>query len=67
VKHIEDTTSKAIKRAVVEVLSDHVLAVARIRWHSYDIASNTRGEHNGVQKLICDDNPYAFYIYCFAY
>jgi hypothetical protein len=30
VKHIEDTTSKAIKRAVVEVLSDHVLAVARI-------------------------------------
>jgi hypothetical protein len=29
VKHIEDTASKAIKRAVVEVLSDHVLAVCK--------------------------------------
>jgi hypothetical protein len=26
-----------------------------------------RGEFNGVQKLIRDENPYAFYIHCFAH
>jgi len=26
-----------------------------------------RGEFNGVQKLIRDENPYAFYVYCFAH
>jgi hypothetical protein len=25
-----------------------------------------RGEFNGLQKLIRDENPYAFYVYCFA-
>ena len=62
VKHVKDTTSEAIKKGVVEVLSDHGLAIARIRGQGYDGASNMRGEFNGVQKLIRDDNPYAFYI-----
>jgi hypothetical protein len=26
-----------------------------------------RGEFNGLQKLIQDENPYAFYIHCFAH
>jgi hypothetical protein len=26
-----------------------------------------RGEFNGVQKLIRDENPYAFYVHCFAH
>ena len=26
-----------------------------------------RGEFNGLQKLIRDENPYAFYIHCFAH
>ncbi len=25
-----------------------------------------RGEFNGMQKLIRDENPYAFYVHCFA-
>ncbi|KAJ1275611.1 hypothetical protein BS78_05G148400 [Paspalum vaginatum] len=33
----------------------------------YDGASNTRGEFNGVQKLIKDENPYAIYVHCFAH
>jgi hypothetical protein len=67
VKHVKDTTSEAIKKGVVEVLSDHGLAIARIRGQGYDGASNMRGEFNGVQKLIRDDNPYAFYVHCFAH
>ncbi|KAJ1261742.1 hypothetical protein BS78_09G054600 [Paspalum vaginatum] len=33
----------------------------------YDGASNMRGEFNGLQKQICDENPYAFYVHCFAH
>jgi hypothetical protein len=39
------------------VLSDHSLAIARIRGQGYDRASNMRGEFNGVQKLIVMTTP----------
>jgi uncharacterized protein YoxC len=38
-----------------------------LRGQGYDGASNMRGEFNGVQKLIHDENPYAFYVHCFAH
>jgi hypothetical protein len=49
------------------VLSDHGLVVAKLRGQGYDGASNMRAEFNGLQKLIQDENPYAFYIHCFAH
>jgi len=67
IKHVKLTTSEALKRAIVEVLSAHGLTIAKIRGQGYDGASNMRGEYNGVQKLIRDENPYAFYIHCFAH
>jgi len=67
IKHVKETTSEALKRAIVEVLSAHGLTIAKIRGQRYDGASNMRGEFNGVQKLIRDENPYAFYIHCFAH
>ncbi|WVZ56099.1 hypothetical protein U9M48_006678 [Paspalum notatum var. saurae] len=33
----------------------------------YDGASNMRGQFHGLQRLVLDENPYAFYIYCFAH
>ena len=38
-----------------------------LRGQGYDGASNMRGEFNGLQKLIRDENPYAFYVHCFAH
>jgi hypothetical protein len=67
IKHVKDTTSESLKRALVEMLSDHGLVVARLRGQGYDGASNMRGEFNGLQKLIRDENPFAFYIHCFAH
>ena len=67
IKHVKLTTSEALKRAIVEVLSAHGLTIAKIRGQGYDGASNMRGEFNGVQKLIRDENPYAFYVHCFAH
>src|SRR3954462_4623054 len=33
----------------------------------YDGASNMRGEFNGLQRKIIDENPYAFYVHCYAH
>ena len=58
IKHVKETTSEALKIAVVQVLSAHGLTIAQLRGQGYDGASNMRGEFNGVQKLIRDENPY---------
>jgi hypothetical protein len=67
IKHVKDTTSKSLKKALVDMLSDHGLVVANIGGQEYDCASNMRGEFNGHQKLILDENPFAFYIHCCAH
>ncbi|XP_062180364.1 uncharacterized protein LOC133884813 [Phragmites australis] len=66
-KHVTETTSDALKGALFELLSTHGLDIARVRGQGYDGASSMRGEFNGLQKLIRDENPYAFYVHCFAH
>ena len=66
-KHVEDTTSNALKKSLLEMLAKYGLSVARLRGQGYDGASNMRGEFNGLQKQIHDENPYAFYVHCFAH
>jgi hypothetical protein len=67
IKHVKDTISESLKKALVDMLSDHGLVVANIRGQGYDGASNMRGEFNGLQKLIRDENPFTFYIYYFIH
>jgi hypothetical protein len=67
IKHVKDTTSESLKKALLQVLNDHSLVVANIRGQGYDGASNMRGEFNGLRKLIIDKNPSAFYIHCFVH
>jgi hypothetical protein len=66
-KHVEDTTSSALKKALLDVLAEYGLSIARLRGQGYDGTSNMRGEFNGLQKQICDENPHAFYVHCFAH
>jgi hypothetical protein len=65
--HVESCTAAALKEAPVKMLNSHKLPISRIHGQGYDGASNMRGEFNGVQKLIRDENPYAFYVHCFAH
>jgi hypothetical protein len=67
VQHVNKCTAAALKQALVSMLSSHKLTISRLRGQGYDGASNMRGEFNGVQKLIRDENPYAFYVHCFAH
>ena len=67
IKHITYCTSAGIKEALVDVLQYHGLLISRLRGQGYDGASNMRGEFNGLQKLVRDEAPYAFYVHCFAH
>ncbi|KAJ1685343.1 hypothetical protein LUZ63_016733 [Rhynchospora breviuscula] len=67
IQHIERCTAVALKEALVNMLCSHKLSISMLRGQGYDGASNMRGEFNGVQKLIRDENPYAFYVHCFAH
>ena len=67
VEHVTDTTSMSLKRALDDMLLDHGLSIHNIRGQGYDGASNMRGEFHGLQRLVLDENPYAFYIHCFAH
>jgi hypothetical protein len=66
-KHVEDTTSNTLKKDLLEMLGAYGLSIARLRGQGYDGASNMRGEFNGLQKQIRDQNPYTFYVHCFAH
>ncbi|KAJ1255625.1 hypothetical protein BS78_K180300 [Paspalum vaginatum] len=66
-QHVEKCTTAALKEALVGMLSSYKLSISMLRGQGYDGASNMRGEFNGVQKLIRDENPYAFYVHCFAH
>jgi hypothetical protein len=58
-KHVEDTTSLSLKMALLDVLDEYGLSIDRLRGQGYDGASNMRGEFNGLQKQIRDENPHA--------
>jgi hypothetical protein len=65
--HVVDTTYEALKVALFGILDKYNLSISRIRGQGYDGASNMRGEFNGLQKKILDENPHAFYVHCFAH
>jgi hypothetical protein len=60
INYVRETTSEALKVALVGILDHHKLSIHRIRGQGYDGASNMRGEFNGLQRNILEENPYAF-------
>jgi ribosomal protein L22 len=65
--HVSDTAALTLKKCIYSVLSKHQLDIQNIRRHGYDGASNMRGGWNGLQALVSNDCPYAYYIHCFAH
>jgi len=65
--HVANTAALTLQKGIYFVLSQHKLAIENIRGQEYDGASNMRGEWNGLQALISNDCPYAYYIHCFAH
>jgi len=49
------------------MLRRYGLSISKIRGQGYDGASNMRGQFHGLQRLVLNENPFAFYIHCFAH
>jgi hypothetical protein len=47
-KHVEDTTSNVLKKALLQMLGSNGLSISKLRGQGYDGASNMRGEFNGL-------------------
>ena len=43
------------------------MPIENLRCQSYDGASNMSGRYNGVQALICQEQPLAYYNHCTAH
>ena len=56
-----------LKNEIYAILSRHCLNIQNIRGHGYDGASNMCGEWKGLQALVLNDCPYAYYVHCFAH
>ena len=65
--HVSNTAASTLKDGLYSVLSHHNLDIQNIRGQGYDGASNMRGEWKGLQALVLNDCPYAYYIHCFAH
>ena len=63
--HVVNTAALTLKKGIYSLLSQHCLDIQNTR--GYDEASNMRGMWNGLQTLILNDCPYAYYILCLAY
>ena len=67
IEHVSDTTSHSLKEALDTMLRRYGLSISKIRGQGYDGASNMRGQFHGLQRLVLNENPFAFYIHCFAH
>ena len=65
--HVSDTKAITLKNGIFYILSRHDLNVQNIRGQEYDGASNMRGEFNGLQALVANECPYAYYVHCLAH
>jgi hypothetical protein len=65
--HVSNTAAVTLQNGIYFVLSQHKLPIENIRGQEYDGASNMRGGWNGLQALVSNDCPYAYYIHCFAH
>ncbi|XP_066317487.1 uncharacterized protein [Miscanthus floridulus] len=65
--HVKETNSVSLKSAIDALFADLKLSLKQVRGQGYDGASNMRGEFNGLQSLIMEENSSAYYVHCFAH
>ena len=64
IKDFEKKKGEDICQIILCTLEDHKIALARCRGQGYDNGSNMSGCYKGVQALILEKNPQAFYAPC---
>jgi hypothetical protein len=65
--HVKNTKALTLKAEISYALSIHGFDLQNLQGQGYDIASNMRGELNGLQSLFLKECPYAYYVHCYAH
>lgn len=61
---IQERTGRGILRYILEEFSKYQLDIHNCRGQGYDNGSNMKGKHIGVQKLMLQEEPRAFFTPC---
>lgn len=61
------TTGLAIKDAILLKLKEVGLSSDNLKGQGYGGGANMSGKHIGAQSLILNEQPLAFYTYCFSH
>ncbi|XP_051149798.1 uncharacterized protein LOC127264360 [Andrographis paniculata] len=56
-----------LSNAIDEFLARNELSLSMVRGQGYDVASNMRGEFNGLKAFILKENEHAYYVHCLAH
>ncbi|XP_039143952.1 zinc finger MYM-type protein 1-like [Dioscorea cayenensis subsp. rotundata] len=67
VEDVADTSASSLKTALDGLFARCGLSISILRGQGYDGASNMKGQFNGLKTLILNENPFAFYVNCFAH
>ncbi|XP_037743601.2 zinc finger MYM-type protein 1-like [Chelonia mydas] len=62
-----ETTGAGVTETILHQLEEMSLPIENLRGQGYDNGSNMKGKENGVQQIILDINPRAFFIPCSAH
>ncbi|XP_076042015.1 zinc finger MYM-type protein 1-like [Oratosquilla oratoria] len=64
---LKETTGAFMTETLVGELQNVGLQIDNLRGQGYDNGSNMKGKHNGVQQIVLDMNPRAFFVPCSAH
>ncbi|RWR94735.1 Dimer_Tnp_hAT domain-containing protein/DUF4371 domain-containing protein [Cinnamomum micranthum f. kanehirae] len=67
IEHVMDTKAQSLKVAIEAIFSKHGLSLSSLCGQGYDGAANMKGEFDGLQRLIQNENSTAFHVHCFAH
>ncbi|KAK9670576.1 hypothetical protein RND81_13G210600 [Saponaria officinalis] len=65
--HVDDTCAMTLKKGIFEVLSHCQFDLKNLRGQGYDGTSNMSGKWKGLQALVNEQCPYAYFVHCFAH
>ena len=65
--HVNNTGTLTLKEPIDAIFSVHGLSISKLRRQGYDEASNMRGQFNGLEAFILNENLSAYYVHYFAF
>lgn len=67
IEHVTNTEAQSLKGVIEAIFSRHGLSITSLHGQGHDGVGNMKGEINGFQRLIQNENATLFYVHCILY